>query len=60
MVLDIYMKSGSIIRVPHVTEYKFVDRGGGISHIHLDQNGKPKILVPTIDLDQIEAVVEVE
>jgi hypothetical protein len=58
--LDIYMKSGNVIRIDRVNDYAFNANSSGVTKIELTQDtvGR-KLLVTTIDLSQIEAVVVV-
>lgn len=56
--LDIYMKSGNVIRIDRVKDYSFNTKSSGVTKIELTQDtAGRKLLVTTIDLDQIEAVV---
>lgn len=58
--LDIYMKSGNVIRIDRVKDYSFNTNSSGVSKIELTQDSVGrKLLVSTIDLGQIEAVVVV-
>lgn len=60
MTLEIYMKSGNMIMINRVTEYSFnTNSDGAITKVSItQQNGGRKLLVSTIDLLQIEAVVQ--
>ena len=58
--ISIYMKSGSVIVLDAVDDFEFSSKpGGGITRMVLAQHSKAKnrMLVKTIELDQIEAVV---
>jgi hypothetical protein len=60
MTLEIYMKSGNMIQINRVTEYTFNNNSDGVNKLSMTQhNGGRKLLVSTIDLSQIEAVVQV-
>ena len=58
MTLEIYMKSGNMIQINRVTEYSFSTNSDGVTKLSMtQQHGGRKLLVSTIDLNQIEAVV---
>ena len=58
--LEIYMKSGNMLCINRVSEYKFKTGVHGVSELSLTQVGHGrKLLVSTINLDQIEAIVQV-
>lgn len=61
MKLNIYMKSGNIITVGGVKEYKVINKGDEIIHLTIEQRPymkffADKLLVNSINLSQIEAV----
>jgi hypothetical protein len=56
--LLIYMKSGNVIVLSHVTDYELSMRGNIVDKLSLTQKNKgTRLLVKTIDTSQIEAVV---
>lgn len=58
--LEIYMKSGNMIMINRVTEYTVSANSDSVTKLSLTQvGGGRKLLVTTIDLDQIEAIVQV-
>lgn len=58
--LEIYMKSGNVIRIDSIADYTFKRTERGISEFSISWD-KPsrRLLVGTIDLSQIEAICEV-
>jgi len=58
--LEIYMKSGNMILINCVTEYTVAANSDGVTKLSLTQvGGGRRLLVNTIDLGQIEAIVQV-
>ncbi len=57
ITLRIYMKSGNVIELKRVTNYTIKEQSLALTQSHC--RGYAKLLVPTIDLSQIEAVVRV-
>jgi hypothetical protein len=63
MKLKIYMKSGNVIALSGIEEYKIENTGNEITSLEITQKHKifgvfpsTRLLVKTIALDQIEAV----
>ena len=58
--LEIYMKSGNMIMINRVKEYTVSANSDGVTKISLTQvGGGRRLLVNTINLDQIEAIVQI-
>lgn len=58
--LEIYMKSGNKIVINRVTDYTFTSSGDSLTKLSLTQSGRGrKLIVTTINLSQIEAIVQV-
>ena len=57
--LTFYMKSGNSIVIDGVTEWSIKTSGGSVTSVTLTQrHDKRKLILSTLNLDQIEAVVE--
>lgn len=58
VTLEIFMKSGNVIRLDRVLEYKIKNTGDNIIYFSITQkNQGRKLLTNTLSLSQIEAVV---
>lgn len=59
--LEIYMKSGSVIVLDGIRDYKFVADSLAVTSFSIERtNCKRNLLVPTIILSQIEAICRVD
>lgn len=62
MKLRIYMKSGNVIVLPGIKNYKIKNVGNAITYLQMDQTffsrcfSRVRLLIQTIDLSQIEAI----
>ena len=59
--VQIYMKSGNVITLDKVIDYKFTPSISGVSSLTINRkvNAKSKLSVESICLSQIEAIVAV-
>jgi hypothetical protein len=61
--LDIYMKSGNVIRVKNVKDWSFRSNGNEVIYLKVEQGksifrSRRGLIISTIDLSQIEGVAE--
>lgn len=57
--LDIFMRSGNVIKVDDVVEYDVKNRGSEVISLKIIYHPKSKVrlMISTIDLEQIEGIV---
>ncbi len=57
-ILRLYMKSGNVICLPHVTdvEYKSSSSSRSLTYTRVSEAGGERLIINSLDLSQIEAI----